>query len=610
VAALTATVLVDAALQVGAPQIVGRFIDAVLGGAEGAAGVTGAVGAEGAAGVAGAALPLVAAFVSIALGRRFLAILNGYLAQDLRWRGTNRLRNDLIRHSLRLPLSYYDRTNPSTMIERIDGDADALSSFFSTFISHTAAGAAVLLGTVAVLFIQNPIIGGTFALAIIAAFWAYRSSAPIAVPRWKRERSSATELYGYLEERLSAREDIRANGAVEHSLKGFEAKLRSLYESSRAAALYGSISFAATWAIFGVNEGLSLAAALILYDAHSLSVGTVYLVLHYSAMVIRPLEQVSKQLRELQGATANLIRVDELLHEPTEAYGPGTANSADTASAAGSVGSSGFLSGGIRFDSVSFSYDGRTPVLKDIGFSLEAGQSLGILGRTGSGKTTLARLLLRLYPLEKGRILLQSNDLGEGEGEGRADGGDRGEGWIDAAELPLPQLRGSIGLVTQEVQLFRGTVRENLTLFGESSEDQKLRDALGEMGLGDWFGTLPEGLDTALSNTAAGFSAGQAQLFALARMSLRNPAILVLDEASARLDPSTSRSLDRAIRRISAGRTLILIAHRLSTLEQVDRVLLLEEGRVAEEGPRWDLEQDRASKFHALLKAGIGEVLA
>jgi ATP-binding cassette subfamily B protein len=214
---------------------------------------------------------------------------------------------------------------------------------------------------------------------------------------------------------------------------------------------------------------------------------------------------------------------------------------------------------------------------------LAPGEVLGLLGRTGSGKTTLTRLLLRLYDPSDGIIRL---------------------GGVALPELTLGAIRAAVGLVTQDIQLFHASVRDNLTLFDRSLEDEALLETLRDLGLWEWYEALPEGLDTRLSAGGGGLSAGQAQLLAFARVFQRNPGVVVLDEASSRLDPATEQQVEQAVDRLLRGRTAIIIAHRLATIERADRVLILEGGRTVECGRREDLAGDPRSRLAKLLQAG------
>jgi ABC-type multidrug transport system fused ATPase/permease subunit len=211
-----------------------------------------------------------------------------------------------------------------------------------------------------------------------------------------------------------------------------------------------------------------------------------------------------------------------------------------------------------------------------------------VLGRTGSGKTTLTRLLFRLYEPTLGAIRM---------------------GGVDLRSASLAELRQRVGIVTQDVQLFRASLRDNLSLFDPTIPDARIVAALEELGLGPWLRGLPAGLDTELSG-GDGLSSGEAQLLAFARVFLRDPGLVILDEASSRLDPATERQIERAVGRLLHNRTAIIIAHRLSTVQRADTILILDSGEVAELGPRAALAGDETSRFSKLLRVGMEEVLA
>jgi ATP-binding cassette subfamily B protein len=237
-------------------------------------------------------------------------------------------------------------------------------------------------------------------------------------------------------------------------------------------------------------------------------------------------------------------------------------------------------------------------VLRDLSFSLSPGTVLGLLGRTGSGKTTLCRLLFRLYDPDQGTVCFA------------LEGDDGSAEWVDIRTLPLSELRRRVRIVTQEIQLFQASVRDNLTLFDASVSDERIRAAIEALGMGDWLASLPQGLDTELASGGKGLSAGEAQLLALARIFMQDPALVVLDEASSRLDPATEAMLEHAIDRLLEERTAIVIAHRLRTVQRADEILILEDGVICEQGTRVDLARDSTSRFHSLLQTGLEEVLA
>ncbi|MGH2459366.1 MAG: ABC transporter ATP-binding protein, partial [Chloroflexota bacterium] len=246
----------------------------------------------------------------------------------------------------------------------------------------------------------------------------------------------------------------------------------------------------------------------------------------------------------------------------------------------------------VEFDHVSFAYaDDRddAPVLRELTFRIESGRVLGLLGRTGSGKTTISRLLFRFYDPTTGVIRL---------------------GGADTRQARLADLRRRVAIVTQDVQLFSATARDNLTFFDPAISDARILAVVHELGLDAWYARLPDGLDTWLDSGGAGISAGEGQLLAFVRVFLRDPGLVILDEASSRLDPATERLIEHAVDRLLRDRTGIVIAHRLATVQRADEILILEDGRIREHGERRVLARDPGSRFAQLLQTGLEESLA
>jgi ABC-type multidrug transport system fused ATPase/permease subunit len=242
----------------------------------------------------------------------------------------------------------------------------------------------------------------------------------------------------------------------------------------------------------------------------------------------------------------------------------------------------------IMFHNVSFHYEPSQPVLRDLSFTIAPGETVGLIGRSGSGKTTLTRLLMRFYDPETGSIQL---------------------GGHDPRAAHLDDLRDRIGLVTQEVQLFQATLRNNLTFFDATIPDQRILEAVAHLGLSAWFARLPSGLDTELLGSGTGLSAGEAQLLAYIRVFLKQPQLIILDEATSRLDPATELFILQATQHLLAGRTALIIAHRLSTLEQVDKIMVLDSGRIVEFGRRDLLLLDPNSRYSHMLRMSHPEEL-
>ena len=327
---------------------------------------------------------------------------------------------------------------------------------------------------------------------------------------------------------------------------------------------------------FGLGNVLALAIAAWLYRDGGITLGTGYLVYRYMGMLREPTEQLRNEVQDFQQADASLGRVEALLATvPTITDGPRAA-----------------LPGGpldVQLDRVAFAYGDGPDVLRGLSLTIPAGRVLGVMGRTGSGKTTLTRLIPRFHDPTTGAVRL---------------------GGMDVREVTLAALRSRIGLVTQEVNLFAAPVRDNLTLFDPSVPNARIVAALDDIGLGAWYRQLPQGLETPLGHGGAGLSAGQAQVLACARILLRDPDIVILDEASSRLDPATERLVHRALGRLLDGRTGLIVAHRLATFAYADDILVLEHGDVVEHGERNELAADPDSAYARLLAIANTEVPA
>jgi len=568
-AVLAVLLLVGIGLQLLVPQVLRRFIDTATGVAAGTL----------PDGAGGALLGLAGVFLAVALGTQLLGGGATVLGAAVGWTATNLLRRDLLEHCLALDMTFHSARTSGEMIERIDGDVTALSDFFAQFAVRVVGGLLLLAGILVVLWLENPWIGlalTVFTLLEIGVMVALRE---VAVPATTREREAAAQVFGFVEERLTGIQDVRANGGGAHALHRFIHTMRTFFHDVRRAWMARSVVWLSSYGLFVLGMLVTIGSSIQLVMAGAITLGTAYMVFQYLIMLQAPIEQITQQMQLLQRAGASVGRVDELLRERSRlavAEGEHARRLPD-----------GPLE--VRFEDVTFRYHDAEPDadpnLQSIDLTVPAGHHLGLLGRTGSGKTTLTRLLFRFYDPLEGRVRL---------------------GGLDARDVPLPELRRRVGLVTQEVQLFQASVRDNLAFFDDTVPDARLIAALREVGLGAWFDGLPEGLDTPVRAGGASLSAGEAQLLALARVFLADPGLVVLDEPSSRLDPVTEQRLERALERLLRGRTAVIIAHRLETVERVDAVAIMSDARLIEHGPRAALAADPHSRYARLRRVALG----
>jgi ATP-binding cassette subfamily B protein len=556
---LTVLLLASIGLQIVNPQITRYYIDVATSPAAG-----------------GQLMRAALAFVGLALLQQALGVGARYYGESVAWTATNALRLELAEHCLHLDMGFHGDMSPGKLIERIDGDVSQLSNFFSQLVIRILGNIILLIGILAALFREDGAVGAVFAVFAVITLVALNAVRSLAIPHEKARREAESNLFGFLEERLAGTEDIRSCGAVDFVLRGLYDLHRTILAHWRKASeMYLVVNTTGNLQVT-LATVLAMVAGFYLFRAGTITVGTAFLLVQYTNLLGRPIRELTQQTESLQNAGASTQRLSELRAIKSRTVdGPGAAIPAGPL--------------GLAFDGVSFAYVENEPVLRDVSFSLAPGRVLGLLGRTGGGKTSLARLIFRLYDVTSGTVTL---------------------GGVDVRRPTLRQLRQRVALVTQEVQLFQATLRDNLTFFDASIPDADILEAIETLGLADWLATLPDGLDTELQSSGRGLSAGEAQLLAFTRVFLRDPGLVILDEASSRLDPATEQLIERAVDRLLAGRTAIIIAHHLGTVHRADEIMILEEGLVVEHGSRMALAVDPSSRFSRLLQTGLQEVLA
>jgi ABC-type multidrug transport system fused ATPase/permease subunit len=512
--------------------------------------------------------------MGLALAGQGLAIAETYVAENVSWTATNELRADLVAHLLRLDATFHTAHTPGELIERVDGDVATLARFFSRFVVSVLGNGLLLLGVLGLLYHVDWRVGLAMSAFVVLALAAMLRIRAVATPSWAADRQASADFFGFLGEYLAGLQDIRSSGAGAFVLRRCAEVMRSWLAVTRKAQMWGYSMGATSQGLFVLGTAVAFALSAMLFKAGTLTIGTVYLIFQCTEMLRQPTEQIRNEVQDLQQADASIARVAALLGTvPRVADGPGVALPPGPLA--------------VDLESVSFSYAQDAPVLRDISVSLAPGRVLGVVGRTGSGKTTLTRLLLRFYDPVVGAVRL---------------------GGVDLRAVRLAAVRARVGLVSQEVHLFHASVRDNLTLFDDGVSDERISAVLDTLGLDTWLRELPRGLDTPLLAGGAGLSAGQAQVLACARILLHNPDLVILDEPSSRLDPATDRLVHTALGRMIAGRTGIIVAHRLATLAYADDILVLEDGQVREYGPRLALAADPTSRFAELLRVETLEV--
>jgi len=482
-----------------------------------------------------------------------LRSLEGYLMALVGQRVTHDLREALFGHLLRLEAGFYDRNPVGRLMTRVLNDVEAVSEAFTSGLLAIAADVITLAGVVAVmLWMDWRLALVTFAivplLAAVAAYFRIR-----ARDAYREARRRLATLNAFLQESLQGVTVVQLFARERHE----HAIFRRLNDDYRRA-LFNSTVFEAS--LYSSVEALgSVALALLIWygggqiGAGALTFGALVAFIQYTNRFFLPIRDLGAKYTVMQSAMASAERIFGLLdREPTIVAPEARSVVPEPRSSAPAI----------EFQSVWFAYDGDAYVLRDCAFRVAAGEHVGLVGATGEGKSTCARLLIRAYDVTRGRVLVDG---------------------VDVRDWDLERLRRRVGTVFQDTVLFTGTVADNVTL-GAPVEPDALGHALEAARARDFVDALPRRRDEPLGERGANLSHGQRQLLAIARALVYNPAILVLDEATSSVDPESEWRIREAMQRLLTGRTSITIAHRLSTVQHADRILVLHRGRVHEEG--------------------------
>jgi ABC-type multidrug transport system fused ATPase/permease subunit len=510
-------------------------------------------------------------FLAIAVTTQVVGVVVTRFATVTAWGTTNELRLRMTRHVLGLDHEFHRTHTPGELIQRVDGDVTSVSDFLSQVVPKATGGVLLITGMLTVLTVLDWRIGLGMLVYLMLAVGVLLTMRHRAISESADEMGALAQLYGGIEERLTAAEDLRSNGAGAHAMWRFVedsgGMLRSSVRRQRAfIRMWWAVQGAVT-----VGSVLALIASAALVDQGAITLGTGFLLFQYVLVISRPLEDLVHQLETVQKANGAMVRVVDLLAVEATIADRGTTSPPPGALA-------------VTCRNVSFAYgtsDDEQVVLHGLDLEVAGGRSVGVVGRTGSGKTTFSRLLLRLVESTTGTVSL---------------------GGVAIRDIPLAELRRRVALVPQEVELFEGTIRDNVTLFDDEPTDDEVIEALSRAGLS---ALAAAGIHRNLGAGGAGLSAGESQLLALARVWLRQPDLVVLDEATARIDPITEQRLEAAVAQLIEGRTTFIIAHKLSTLRMVDEVIVFDHGRIVEHDDREVLARSGSSRWRQLLELAL-----
>ena len=507
---------------------------------------------------------LVGLLLGAVLLRLSLQGIQTFNVQAVGQRLTARIRDDLFQHALALSLRFHDRTPVGKLLTRLTSDVDALAEVFGS----GAIGVLADLVTLAVIAVTMMAIDARLGLLLLV------SQVPVTLGiLWLQGRYRKAN-YRVREELSQLNADLQENLQGLEVVQMFRREATNSQRFSRTNAAYrratGSTIFFDS-AISAFIEWVSLSAVAVvlalggwLVNDGVMGLGALTTFILYSQRLFDPLRQLAERFTQIQGGLTAVERIGELFEQPIEIRELPQDERSTAALQSGQQRSS---AGDVVFENVSFAYRPDDPILENLSFRIAPGEHVALVGPTGSGKTTVIRLLCRLYEPQQGRILLDG---------------------IDIRELPTSTLRHRLGVVLQDTFLFSGNVADNLRL-DSGLDDVRLERLCRDLGLDPLLERLPQGLNTELRERGANLSSGERQLLSVARVAIRDPSVLVMDEATAFLDPATEATLQRDLQSLLHGRTAIVIAHRLATVEASDRILVLKRGVLIEEGTHREL---------------------
>jgi ATP-binding cassette, subfamily B, multidrug efflux pump len=464
-----------------------------------------------------------------------------------------------------LPLRYVDQQARGDLLSRVTNDLDNLAQSLQQTLSQILTSVLLLVGVAVMMFTISPLLAVVALVTVPLSIYAMRVIGGRARPRFIAQWRNTGALNAHIEETFTGHAIVKAFGRQEDVEDRFRRTNDELYAASFGAQFMSSLMQPATmfmgnlqYVIVAVVGGLRVASGAI-------SVGEVQAFIQYSRTFSMPLTQLASMMNVFQSGIASLERLIELLDaEEQRPDPPATVERA--------------VEGRVEFHDVSFSYDPDRPLIEHLSLVAEPGQTIAIVGPTGAGKTTLVNLLMRFYEIDAGSITLDGHDI---------------------TSMPRRELRSNIGMVLQDTWLFGGTIRDNIAYGNPAATDDEILEAAKACYVDRFVHSLPDGYDTLINEEGDNISAGQKQLLTIARAFLADRAILILDEATSSVDTRTEVQVQVAMNRLRANRTSFVIAHRLSTIRGADVILVMEDGRIVEQGSHTEL-LNRDGAYHRL----------
>ena len=493
--------------------------------------------------------------VGLYAGSALLALLTAYTLAGVVQRLMLRLRRAVEDKVHALPLSYIDRGSRGDLLSRVTNDIDNIAQSLQQTLSQMLNSILLLIGVAIMMFTISPLLAAVALTTVPASVFAMRRIARRARPRYIAQWRSTGALNAIVEEAFTGHAIVKSFGRQHEVEARFQQQNDELFEASFGAQFMSSLMQPVTMFLSNVQYVIVAVVGGLQVASGAISIGDIQAFVQYSRTFSMPLTQLASMMNVFQSGLASLERVFEVLDAAEE--------SPDGAPVGMPP-----VQGRVAFEDVTFSYRPDVPLIESLSLVAEPGRTVAVVGPTGAGKTTLVNLIMRFYELGGGRITLDGRDI---------------------AELPRAELRSKIGMVLQDTWLFGGTIRDNIAYGRPGATDEQILAAARATYVDRFVHSLPDGYDTVINEEADNVSAGQKQLLTIARAFLAEPSILILDEATSSVDTRTEVQIQEAMNRLRAKRTSFVIAHRLSTIRGADTILVMEHGRIVEQGSHDEL---------------------
>lgn len=478
-----------------------------------------------------------------------------YHSNKLSYYTVEQMRNDVMEKLTRVPLSFIDSTPHGDLINTVVTDIDIVGTGLLQGFTQVFSGIVTILGTLVFMFTINPLIALVVVVLTPLSFFVASFIAKHSHDKYREQAKLRGKMTGYASEMIECETLVKAYSMEESVEENFDKMNRDLQKVGVIAHFYSALSNPCTRFVNAmVYAGVAIAGAYLCVTG-KLSVGALTSFLAYCSQYTKPFNEISGVVAEFQNAVASANRVFQLLDTENE--------SDDSALESLAV-----QDGTVGFSHVDFAYSKKKPLIRDFNLDVKSGQTIAIVGPTGCGKTTMINLLMRFYDVNAGKITVDGKDI---------------------RTVTRDSLRGAFGMVLQDTWLFRGTVRENIAYGVPDATDEEIREAAKKAHAHSFIKRLPNGYDTVLTENGDNISEGQKQLLCIARVMLKRPPMLILDEATSNIDTRTEVRIQKAFAALMEGRTSFIVAHRLSTIRNADVILVMRDGQIIEKGKHEEL---------------------